>query len=93
MTRRAVALLARPVPAAVALIAVARLDEARAASARLDGREDPEALHDFRVALRRLRTLLRAYRQEAGDVTPKKLQRRLRDLTRDTSAGLSLIHI
>jgi CHAD domain-containing protein len=87
MTRRAVALLARPVPAAVALVAVALLDEARAAAARLDGRDDPEALHDFRVALRRLRTLLRAYREELGDMAPKKLQRRLRELTRATSAG------
>jgi CHAD domain-containing protein len=87
MTRRAVPLLARPVPAAMAVVAVALLDEARAAGARLDGREDPEALHDFRVALRRLRTLLRAYRQDLGDIAPKKLQRRLRDLTRDTSAG------
>ncbi len=87
MTRRAAALLSRPVPAAVALVTVALLDEARAAAARLDGREDPEALHDFRVALRRLRTLLRAYRQELGDMAPKKLQRRLRELTRATSAG------
>jgi CHAD domain-containing protein len=87
MTRRAAALLTRPVPAAVAQVAVALLDQARAAGARLDGGQDPEALHDFRVALRRLRTLLRAYRQDLGDLAPKKVQRRLRELTRATSGG------
>ncbi|OLC37239.1 MAG: hypothetical protein AUH81_06605 [Candidatus Rokubacteria bacterium 13_1_40CM_4_69_5] len=87
MTRRPTGLLARPAPAAAALVGLTLLDEARAACGRLDAPEDAEALHDFRVALRRLRTVLRSFRPELGDAVAKKLQRRLRDVTRATSAG------
>lgn len=58
---------------------IALVDAARAASARVEasfrskrgssettGAIDPEALHDFRVALRRLRTLLRVARKVYG---------------------------
>jgi CHAD domain-containing protein/CYTH domain-containing protein len=44
------------------LVALALLAEADEAAARLEGGADPEALHDYRVALRRLRTTLRAFR-------------------------------
>lgn len=87
MTERLSSLLGQPAPAAVARIALARLDEARAACARLDDRGDPEALHDFRVAVRRLRTLVRAFSGELGNAIPKKLERRIRDLARLTTAG------
>ena len=89
MTRRPppAGLLARPAPAAAALVGLTLLDEARAACGRLDAPDDSEALHDFRVALRRLRTLLRSFRPELGRAVAKKLQRRLRDATRATSAG------
>lgn len=87
MTERVSALLGQPAPAAVARIALARLDEARAACARLDDRGDPEALHDFRVAVRRLRTLVRAFSGELDNAIPKKLERRVRDLARLTTAG------
>ena len=80
-------LLARPARTAVALVGLALLDAARTALGRLDDPNDGEALHDFRVALRRLRTTLRGFRPELGDAVPKKLQRRLRDATRTTSAG------
>lgn len=80
-------LLPRPAAAAAAEIGVALLDGVRAAGARLDDPDDAEALHDFRVALRRLRALLRSFRGELGDMVPKKLQRRLRDLTRATSGA------
>ena len=78
-------LLARPARAAAALIGLALLDGARSALARLDDPDDAEALHDFRVALRRLRTTLRGFRPELGESVPKKLQRRLRDVARSTS--------
>lgn len=87
MTDRVSGLLGQPAPAAVARIALSRLDEARAACARLDDRDDPEALHDFRVAVRRLRTLVRAFNGELDHAIPKKLERRVRDLARLTTAG------
>jgi len=78
-------LLDRPVRRAVVDVALTLLDAARTASGRLDDPDDTEALHDFRVALRRLRTLLRAFRAQLDDAVSKKLQRRLRDVTRSTS--------
>ncbi|HEV2749733.1 MAG TPA: CHAD domain-containing protein [Gemmatimonadales bacterium] len=87
MTDRVSSLLGQPASAAVARIALARLDEARVACARIDDRGDPEALHDFRVAVRRLRTLVRAFSGELDDAIPKKLERRVRDLGRLTTAG------
>jgi CHAD domain-containing protein len=80
-------LLARPARSAAALLGLALLDGARTALRRLDDPDDAEALHDFRVALRRLRTTLRGFRPELGDAVPKKLQRRLRDAARSTSAA------
>lgn len=87
MTDRVSSLLGQPAPAAVARIALARLDEARAACGRLDDRGDLEALHDFRVAVRRLRTLVRAFSDELDNAIPKKLERRVRDLARLTTGG------
>src|SRR5207253_1666114 len=65
----------------------ALLDDARVACGRLAALDDVEALHDFRVALRRVRSALRSFRSELGDAVPKKLQRRLRDVTRATGAA------
>jgi hypothetical protein len=48
---------------------------------------DPEALHDFRVAIRRLRSCIRAYRTELQGSVSKQMQRRLRKLTLATNAG------
>lgn len=67
-------------------IALRHLDAALKARRRLKRATDPEALHDFRVALRRLRSVLRAYRPWL-DAVPKKLRRRLREIARATSAG------
>jgi len=80
-------LLARPARSSAALVGLALLDGTRTALRRLDDPDDGEALHDFRVALRRLRTTLRGFRPELGEAVPKKLQRRLRDVARATSAG------
>jgi CHAD domain-containing protein len=43
---------------------------------------DPEAIHDFRVALRRLRAWLRAFRPYLADTVRRGPERRLRTLSR-----------
>jgi CHAD domain-containing protein len=62
------------------------LDAAGEAAERVASNADPEALHDFRVALRRLRSVLRAYRPCLRKV-PKKWRRQLKRVARTTSAG------
>jgi CHAD domain-containing protein len=70
---KARALLALPLDQAVRRLALAQLDAAATAYTRITDRDDAEALHDFRVALRRLRSLLRAY-APWYDPVPKNLQ-------------------
>jgi CHAD domain-containing protein len=69
-------LLHRPVDEACRVVALQFLDEAIAARPRIG--VDDEGLHDFRVALRRLRSTLRAYRAHLG----RPLRRRDRDRLR-----------
>jgi len=71
--------------AAAARIALTRLDQAAAAADRLADSTDTEALHDFRVAVRRLRSTLRNFRGELDRDVPKKLRARLREVTRATT--------
>ena len=71
---------------AVHLLACAQLGAAARSCRHLTQREHPEALHDFRVALRRLRSHLRAY-APYSDPVPEKLNRRLRRLARTTNAA------
>lgn len=87
MTDLAHDLLEQPTATAVARLALEHLDQARAACTRLADHDDPEALHDFRVAVRRLRTLLRAFSDDLGNAIPKKLERRVRELARTTTPG------
>lgn len=87
MTRKVSDLLARPAPQSVRLIALAYLDEAAGALVRLKDAEDGEALHDFRVALRRLRTTLRAYRPLLEGSVPRRVRRRLREVADGTNAA------
>ena len=61
-----------------------------AAAARLGQPGDVEALHDFRVALRRFRSLLRAYRDLTDAAIPLRLRRRLRQLARATNLSRDL---
>lgn len=74
-------------------LALGFLDEAEAALPRLadpddsDGSDDTEGLHDFRVALRRLRSALRSYRDALSGSVPKKLARRLGKLAGATNPG------
>jgi CHAD domain-containing protein len=67
---------------------VARDDLERWVKARRRlGRNRPEGVHDFRVALRRLRSTLRAFRTELKAQVPRRTRRRLRRLAR--AAGTS----
>lgn len=79
-------LLRQPVAQAACRIALTHLDAAHAAHMRLKDGKDAEALHDFRVALRRTRSVLRAYRPWLGRI-PRKLRRRLRALARATNVA------
>jgi CHAD domain-containing protein len=77
-------LSAMPVTQAVRQLAHGHLEDAAAACVRLGDAGDTEALHDFRVALRRLRSLARSYRPFITDCLPKKLRRRVKDLASGT---------
>lgn len=76
-----------PVSRAVRRIAAGYLDKAGSACVRLADPEDQEALHDFRVALRRFRSIARAYKPYIRDCLPKKLRRRVKDLASGTGVA------
>lgn len=78
------ALAAQPAPRVVRALSKTYLTRAREACARLEDPSDEEALHDFRVALRRLRSLLRAHKGYARRWLSKKLIRRVKDLAAST---------
>jgi CHAD domain-containing protein len=61
-------LLELPAEEAARLIALAQVEELRDARDRLAIPGDPEALHDFRVALRRLRTTLRVFWRQLDEL-------------------------
>lgn len=79
-------LLDRPGVQAACTVALAYLDDATAAAARLSDRTDGEALHDFRVAIRRLRVTVRAY-PGLYESVPKKKRERLKQLARTTNTA------
>ena len=80
-------LLSRSAEEASRLVALVYLDEAGRAQRRLGDPLDAEALHDFRVGLRRLRSCTRAYRPQLKGSVSRRMRRRLRDLTRATNPG------
>jgi len=83
-------LLSRPPEEGARRLALSFLDQAAAAHPRLSQpgeSEDSEVLHDFRVALRRLRSCLTAYAEPLAGSVPKKLARRLRRLAQATGPG------
>lgn len=87
MSRELPPILDQPVRDAVATMVRRHLATGAAALERTKDRRDSEALHDFRVALRRTRSLLRAYRPWLGRAAGKKLRRRLGLLAAATNAG------
>jgi CHAD domain-containing protein/CYTH domain-containing protein len=78
-------LLDQPVERAARAVALKLLDTAAKQRQRLDDSSDEDALHDFRVSVRRLRSWLRALGQWLEDSTPKKALRRLEKAARVTS--------
>lgn len=68
-------------------VALDQLERWAKVHARLVEGGDPDALHDFRVVLRRLRGTLRAFRPEFAADISRRTRRRLRRLAR--ASGLS----
>jgi CHAD domain-containing protein/CYTH domain-containing protein len=66
-------------------LALAYLEDAAAARARVTSAAEPEALHDYRVAVRRLRSCVRAYRRNLRSSIGRKTRRQLRRLARATN--------
>ena len=66
-------------------MAIALLADAAAQGERLAQRDDPDALHDFRVAVRRLRSWLRAQQGVLGRSAPPRAQRWLARLAQATN--------
>jgi CHAD domain-containing protein/CYTH domain-containing protein len=75
-------------------LALAFLDDAEAAHQRLERGGDDEALHDFRVAVRRLRSTVRAYREPLEGSIGAGDRRRLSALADATGAARDLeVHV
>ncbi len=72
---------------AVRVVALALLADAAAHRERLSQPDDPEALHDFRVAVRRLRSWLRVHADMLGRAAPKRAQKWLARLAEATNHG------
>ncbi len=85
MTNLPADLLGRPAAQSVRLIALGYLEDATSAFERTGNPDDAMALHDFRVALRRLRTTLRAYRPLLEDSVRGKPHKRLGEIAEGTN--------
>lgn len=68
-------------------LALGFLDQAAVAKDRLSDPDDTEALHDFRVGLRRLRSTLRSYENLLAKSVGKKLGKRIKALADATGEG------
>ena len=93
---RDAAMLARPAALVVLQCAIAMVDEARdTAITLLHARDDdPEAVHDFRVAVRRLRSWLQLWGDELDGVVKRRQRRRIRDLAHATGPARDLqVHL
>jgi CHAD domain-containing protein/CYTH domain-containing protein len=87
-------LLQLPSKAGVRRVALNQLADAGEAKTRLRRKKDDEALHDFRVALRRLRSTFRLYRSELDDSVKRGATRRLRRLAALTTESRDLeVHL
>lgn len=83
-------LLHQPAPVALRWLCESLLDQAGLACSRLRDTGDDEALHDLRVALRRLRSQLRAYAALLPAAGARKQRRRVRELAQATSEARDL---
>ncbi|MFH1724430.1 MAG: CHAD domain-containing protein [Elusimicrobiota bacterium] len=79
--------LDEPVSTGARRLALIHLDAAKGACKRLADDKDEEALHDFRVSLRRMRAVLRFYRPHLREAVPKKLVKKIRKTASLTGPG------
>ena len=79
--------LTLPAIRGVRLVAMELLGDAAQAADRLAHAHDDEALHDFRVAMRRLRSWFRAFDEELNGSVRRRDRRALRALVRATNSG------
>jgi CHAD domain-containing protein/CYTH domain-containing protein len=80
-------LLGRPVEETARILALSWLEEADEALARPSDPADEEALHDFRVSLRRFRSCVRAYQPHLKGSAPKKSRKQMGELASATNVG------
>jgi CHAD domain-containing protein/CYTH domain-containing protein len=80
-------LLDRRPEEATRLLALELLAQADAARGRAADPAAADALHAFRVAIRRLRTIIAAFPRELESSVPRRALRRLRKLARATNEG------
>ena len=85
--RSSPSLLHQSVDRAARIVALDLLQVAAKQRGRLDNKRNTEALHDFRVAVRRLRSWLRAFDEWLDDSVPRKAPRRLKKAARSTNAS------
>ena len=78
-------LLERAPEETVRRLCLSLLSEAARALERMEDPEDKEGLHDFRVSLRRLRSLMRAYRVQLKGSGAKQLRARVKTLASSTN--------
>ncbi len=79
--------LLQPVELVCSQHAAALLSTAASECGRLGRDDDPEALHDFRVSVRRLRTYLEAYSRYTPKGAGKKMRKRLARVMSATNKG------
>jgi CHAD domain-containing protein/CYTH domain-containing protein len=83
-----------PVDEGARRLALVHLQDAVAARGRVTGSPDADALHDYRVAIRRLRSCLRAYDKQLRSSLTGKTLRRLRRLAHGTNRSRDLdVHL
>ncbi|MFH2204530.1 MAG: CHAD domain-containing protein [Elusimicrobiota bacterium] len=80
-------LLRRPAARGARLVCLHQLDMAVHNAPRLRNPEDAESLHDFRVSLRRLRSLLKCFRRTLRPPFPRKHLRRIKKIAAATGQG------
>jgi len=80
-------LLRQPVEHAAREVAMRLLERADEERRRLAGDDDPEALHDFRVAVRRLRSWLKAFKEPLRGSVSGKHRDLLRAVAHATNGG------
>jgi len=87
-------LLDQPAEETARLIVLRLLTDVAVARLRVGESQDPEALHDFRVALRRLRSAVRAWRPQLAGTVTRRTRRRLRAIARATGRSRDLeVHL